>query len=171
MDNNQYRWRKTGKAGTCWVCRKESTSVLVFGDNVDWFYVCDSHIRDPTFCTEIAQKQQQPAQPEQTQDIKTPSGANNEKDKDATKQSASLLDMFDKGLNFVKPASPPPSQASASTTQATPTGPRYFKLDSKILFLRERERRDKEQQKQKGKTNISALRDLEKIGVPKTQLS
>ncbi|KAJ3073490.1 hypothetical protein HDU98_001418 [Podochytrium sp. JEL0797] len=165
---NRYRWRKTDKAGTCWVCHKESPNVFVVGDNVDWFYLCESHIRDKTFCAEILPPAvapvPTPAAAASTNDASPPDAPAKEE-----KKSTSLLSMFDSSGNLVKPSSPP----LQSPPQATPavTGPRFFQLDGRILFLRQNEKKQKEDKRQKGRNNQSALRDLERISVPKNALS
>ncbi|ORY49024.1 hypothetical protein BCR33DRAFT_714097 [Rhizoclosmatium globosum] len=164
---NRYRWRKTEKAGTCWVCRKESANVFVVGDNVDWFYVCESHVRDTTFCREIITAPTAvPAAPVVSAVSQQASAT-----PDKASDKPSLFNIFDSSFNFVKPpSSPDPVPANPISN-----GPRFFQLDTKILFLRQQELKKKQGRKGGASTpNRSSsllLGELDRIVVPKGGLS
>lgn len=47
-DNNIYLKKTALKAGSCFVCFKLSSAVL--RNQKDWFYICESHLKDLKFC-------------------------------------------------------------------------------------------------------------------------
>ncbi|KAJ3100719.1 hypothetical protein HK100_004665, partial [Physocladia obscura] len=170
---NRYRWRKTERGGICWICRKESANVLVSGENFDWFYACESHLLDHTFCTELVTQLPQLATtslsanllPDQKQQQQQQQERNETNPNDLSeKKSASLFDMFDKKFNIIKPPSPPPPASSLQNHHVGPSpspsisaGPRFFKLDDKIYFLRQNEKKQKEAKLNSSQAKQSAL--------------
>ncbi|KAI8617187.1 hypothetical protein BC830DRAFT_1114816 [Chytriomyces sp. MP71] len=160
---NRYRWRKTDKPGSCWICKRDSASVLVSGENADWFFCCESHITsDPAFCKELVSA---PATPPPATPIPSAPASSPPATAAEDKKSVSLFAMFDSSLNMVKP--PAPTAAAASASQSPkPTGPRYFALDSKIFFMRQAEKRDKRQRTASAVNKSQQLKDLNNIKVP-----
>ena len=52
MFRNNYVHKTASKESACWVCGKFSSAVLTHHD-IDWFYVCLNHIKDPAFCKPV----------------------------------------------------------------------------------------------------------------------
>lgn len=50
-DNSKYTLKTATKPGSCFICYKSTTAVLNHPN--DFFFVCLSHIQDPSFCTPI----------------------------------------------------------------------------------------------------------------------
>ncbi|KAJ3236976.1 hypothetical protein HDU81_010120 [Chytriomyces hyalinus] len=185
---NHYRLRRTEKPGTCWICRKESPLVLVAGENVDWFYTCATHIADASFCREVTVPGPAPAAAASNPnalDASASTSASNgtvtpvvrQSSADALntegeKKSVSLFAMFDKSYNIIKPPSSPPQSTQTEAVQAPVSGPRYFKLDEKIFFMRGTEKKSKPQARQQKSSATAAkqLSELNSIRVPQSRL-
>ncbi|KAJ3322001.1 hypothetical protein HDU76_013980 [Blyttiomyces sp. JEL0837] len=201
---NNYRWRKAEKDSSCWICLKPTVHVLISGEHADWFYICESHINDPSFCKILP-----PQTPTQSQsDISSLSGMLNTLTTSVTSAAGSALNNLTGGSSN-KPATPPASGSGTTTPGGWPgasttetgtapapaagdakkdsgeakkegnggaadgtaksdtvivTGPRYVRLDAKIFYLRENEKRKKINAKEK----MSKLQQLQGVTVPKT---
>ncbi|KAI0796512.1 VPS4-associated protein 1 [Abortiporus biennis] len=52
---NLYYKRAVGTAKACYVCYKPTTTVLATLNTVDFIYVCNSHLSDPGFATQVGE--------------------------------------------------------------------------------------------------------------------
>ncbi|KAI9325114.1 AAA-ATPase Vps4-associated protein 1-domain-containing protein [Zopfochytrium polystomum] len=186
---NNYRWRRADKEGTCWVCMKPSPDVLVSGENADWFYVCTSHLLDTGFCKPFVVPSPAPtgaaatsSTPPQATGSSSPAlpgafpgtdpvagaGSSETDAAAAVAAAAATKDKPDATAPAGGGASPPATPAAARAAPAAPApapGPKFFVLDSKLFYLREAEKRKKAQSRDKA----DRLAELRGIQVPKSR--
>ncbi|KAJ3116851.1 hypothetical protein HDU96_008632 [Phlyctochytrium bullatum] len=159
--DNRYRWRRTEKQGTCWVCNKPSPEVLVSGENADWFYICLSHIQDRAFCKQdLPPAAAAPADP-------VPSAPSTPPAPPADKP-ASLPGSFPDAKDAEPAKDAAKDEAKSATASPTPKpkpppGPKFFILHDNFFYLRQAQKRKKAQEKDKG----ALLSSLAGVVVPK----
>ncbi|KAJ3413218.1 hypothetical protein HDV05_008278 [Chytridiales sp. JEL 0842] len=174
---NKYLHRKSAKEGRCFICSKPTIHLLVSGENADWFYSCESHLQDRSFCSPEEKKQ----------GTNTPEGSRVASPRLEKKAVKTGDDSKDSATG--KPQTPPPATSAkqAAPEQPTPTPtppqPKLYTLDSRIYFLRENEKKTKARMKERaGKmeqlksariflTGIKSMNSSDAISPPETDLT
>ncbi|ODQ65603.1 DUF1742-domain-containing protein [Nadsonia fulvescens var. elongata DSM 6958] len=173
---NLYHLRKVAEssAKACFVCYKPSSTVLVASDGKsDFFYVCQSHLADPSF----AQVPDKPAKPPQTVDKEaldkeieilkkrwaekqTKNDNSNEKDEKETTKDEKEKTKDDKEPSFISKIfngsaksdkidrSASPSNPSTPASDVTVPAKRVFVLNKDIFALRVQTHRSAKRVKQ-----------------------
>jgi hypothetical protein len=141
---NLYTHRTASRESTCFICGKFTSAVFTHND-IDFFYVCLNHIKDPSFC-KPANLPYQPTAPsaKTSGTCQVPPGP--------VTQGVVIIDgpapsKDDKGNDLVTEKNKSPQEVVQPQPQVVSQAKEYI-LDSKIFMLREQEYRKKQNAKQ-----------------------
>ncbi|KAJ3520309.1 hypothetical protein NM688_g9181 [Phlebia brevispora] len=167
---NLYYKRAVGTPRACYVCYKPTTTVLATINTVDFVYVCDTHLTDPGFATEvkdtnadaaggpkkaelspeeIAKVKEEWEERQKRKQEKAKEKEKEEKEKEKDKDGKEKDDKDSKEASKEKESkksaskSPPPT-SPPSSTPATPSHPKYT-LHRDIFSMRVAEHRRRRQ--------------------------
>ncbi|KAI8826100.1 VPS4-associated protein 1 [Fimicolochytrium jonesii] len=169
---NLYQLKTATSESTCFICSKFCTSVLT-NNSGDWFYVCQGHIKDPSFCkvapTPIAyttapaakapgKPAAATAKPPPKAAEKVPPKEKEDLNKPDEKVPGGWLSSIAQTIglsseDLTKPAQPsekPAAEAAPATSAAAPAlppPPKQYILSGNIFYLREQQQRKRAQQR------------------------
>ncbi|KAG8956566.1 hypothetical protein FRC04_000044 [Tulasnella sp. 424] len=153
---NVYYKRTVATAKPCYVCLRQTTTVLATVDVVDFLYTCDNHLSDPGFATLVPSETSKPqVSAEEIERVKKEyeekQKAKKEKEEAAKKEAAKEKDGKDKGADpktaAVPKKSTPPATTPTPPAPSTPSHQKYT-LHRQMFQMRLDEHKKRRQAKE-----------------------
>lgn len=123
--NRKYERKTAARSGACYICYKDTTTVL--RNTADWFYVCNSHLLDYSFCSKVEPEQHLPV----------PDALPQTADELTEVNKKTKIGVLESMVNYIAPA---PKNVVEKKAEIIPD---QIILAQNIFYLRERLKKEK----------------------------